>query len=178
MNGKHSNSSQHARFLRLYAGIQTKLFAFILSVIHNRNDAEELFQETSVILWERFDSYEADKPFAGWALGIARNKVLEYLRANKRSRKLFSDSIYGQILRLAEGGQDDISQRVAALKTCMQSLRDVDRKLISFRFHENIPVKLLSQHTGRSADSLYKSLSRILHLLKLCIERKLAGGVL
>lgn len=172
----NSNSSQHARFLRLYTGIQTKLFAFILSVVHNRNDAEELFQETSVILWERFETYESDKPFAPWALGIARNKVLEYLRANKRSRKLFSDSVYGQILQIAEGGEDDISQRVSALKTCLQSLKDVDRKLISFRFHENIPVKLLSQHTGRSADSLYKSLSRILHFLKLCIDRKLAGG--
>ncbi|MEJ5261020.1 MAG: sigma-70 family RNA polymerase sigma factor [Anaerohalosphaeraceae bacterium] len=171
----NSNSSQHARFLRLYAGIQTKLFAFILSVVHNRNDAEELFQETSVILWERFETYDSDKSFASWALGIARNKVLEYLRANKRSRKLFSDSVYEQILRIAESGEDDISQRVSALKTCLQTLKEMDRKLISFRFHENIPVKLLSQHTGRSADSLYKSLSRIFHFLKLCIERKLAG---
>jgi len=54
----NTNGSEHARFLRLYAGIQNKLFAFILSVVHNRNDAEELFQETSVILWERFDTYQ------------------------------------------------------------------------------------------------------------------------
>lgn len=174
----NTNGTEHARFLRLYTGIQNKLFAFILAVVHNRNDAEELFQETSVILWERFDTYQEEKPFSAWALGIARNKVLEYLRANKRSRKLFSDSVYEQIIRVSEGGTDDIPQRVSALKSCLKSLKDADQKLISFRFHENIPVKLLSQHTGRSADSLYKSLSRILHSLKLCIERKLAGEML
>lgn len=167
-----SNSSQHARFLRMYASVQTRLFAFILSVIHNRNDADELFQETSVILWEQFEHYREESSFAAWAIGIAKNKVLEYLRANQRSKKIFPDQFYQKIAEVSEKSPDDIPQRISALKSCLEKLKVSDQKLIALRFHKKIPIKMLSQLTGRSTDSLYKTLSRILHLLKGCIERK------
>ena len=168
-----SNSMQHARFLRMYASVQTKLYAFILSIIHNRSDADELFQETSVILWEQFENYKEESPFAAWALGIAKNKVLEYLRANKRSRKIFSDTFYEQIVQVSETARDDISHRMSALKSCLEKLKAADQKLIAFRFHKNVAIKMISQHSGRSTDSLYKSMSRIMHMLRGCIERKL-----
>ncbi len=169
-----SDSSQHARFLRMYASIQTKLFAFILAVIHNRSDAEELFQETSVILWEQFAQYREEGSFAAWAIGIAKNKVLEYLRENQRSKKIFSDPFYLKIAELSEKAPDDISPRISALKSCLENLKESDRKLIAFRFHKKVTIKMLSQLTGRSTDSLYKTMARILYMLRGCIERKVA----
>ncbi len=167
-----SNSSQHARFLRMYTSVQAKIFAFILSVIHNRSDADELFQETSVILWEQFENYREESPFAAWAIGIAKNKVLEYLRENQRSKKIFPDQFYQQIAEVSEKASDDIPQRISALKSCLEKLKISDQKLIAFRFHKKLTIKMLSQLTGRSTDSLYKTMSRILHMLKGCIERK------
>jgi RNA polymerase sigma-70 factor (ECF subfamily) len=167
------NSSQHARFLRMYASVQTKLYAFILSVVHNRSDADELYQETSVILWEKFENYRDDCSFAAWAIGIAKNKILEYLRENKRSKKIFPDQFYQQIAAVSEGAADDIPLRMSALQSCLERLKVSDQKLIAFRFHKNITIKMLSQLTGRSTDSLYKTMSRIMHMLKGCIERNL-----
>ena len=168
-----SEPSQHARFLRMYTKVQPRVFAFILSVIHNRSDADELFQETNVILWERFDQYREETPFAAWAIGIARNKVLEYLRKNKQSRMLFADRFYEQIAEASANSEDDLTGRMSALKFCLEKLKSPDRKLLSLRFNRDYTVKMLSQLTGRSTDSLYKSMARIMHLLKGCIERKL-----
>lgn len=168
-----TNSSQHARFLRMYASVQTKLYAFILSVVHNKSDADELYQETSVVLWEKFDQYREECSFAAWAVGIAKNKVMQYLRENKRAKMVFTEDIYQNISDISEKASDDIQLRIAALKICLERLKVSDRKLIAFRFHKNITVKMLSQLTGRSTDSLYKTISRIMYMLKSCIERKM-----
>ncbi len=167
------NASQHARFLRMYASVQTKLYAFILSVVHNKCVADELFQETSVILWEQFEHYREDSSFAAWAFGIARNKVLQFLRENKRSKMIFSDEFYLQLSNVSEKASDDIHLRISALKFCLGKLKVSDRKLVAFRFHKNVTIKMLSQLTGRSTDSLYKTMSRIMFMLKGCIERTL-----
>ncbi len=47
-----SSPAQHSLFLNLFSKTQTRLYAFILMIVHNDNDAEEIFQETSSLLWE------------------------------------------------------------------------------------------------------------------------------
>ena len=45
-----NNNGKNAQFLRLYTGIQPKLFSFLRAVIHNYADAEELFQDTAIVV--------------------------------------------------------------------------------------------------------------------------------
>ncbi|MBL7215512.1 MAG: hypothetical protein ISS71_07515 [Phycisphaerae bacterium] len=76
-------------FFDYTASIQAKLYLFILGAVYNRSDADELFQETAVVLWGRFDKYREDSCFCAWAISIAKNKVLEYLRKNGQGEEDF-----------------------------------------------------------------------------------------
>ena len=58
---------------------QSRIYAYILMLVHNHNDAEDLLQETASILWEKFDEYIPEKSFAAWAVGIARNKIYNFI---------------------------------------------------------------------------------------------------
>jgi RNA polymerase sigma-70 factor (ECF subfamily) len=172
------NNPDKAEFLRLYTPIQPKLFSFILAMIHNRKDAEELFQETSVILWDKYDKFNGEMIFDTWAIGIARNKVLEYLRQNKKQKKMLSDKFYLEISGLAEKSLDDVHCRIEALKSCVEKLNLTDRRLLSMHYYQNKSVRDISQEIGRSTNSLYKSFVRIIVLLRGCIHRQLEHGVI
>lgn len=160
-------------FFEQYNLIQTRLYAFILMMVHNEFDAEDLLQETSAILWERFDEFERGTNFKAWAFAIAKNRACVFLRKNKNSRLLFMDEIYEKIPAIANQILDNQAYRVKALKQCINKLPPNDRQLLRMRYKDNNVPQELSEITGRPLSGLYKSLTRIHSLLRDCIMRTL-----
>ena len=46
----------------------------------NKNEAEDLVQETILAIHLRLDSFERTRPFSPWAYAIARYKLIDYFR--------------------------------------------------------------------------------------------------
>ena len=63
--------------------------AFIRSAVFNPSDAEELLQDVAATVVELYDRYDQDRPFTPWVIGIARKKVLEYIRNRAKDRHVF-----------------------------------------------------------------------------------------
>ncbi len=169
-------SKKSELFFRHYTGVQNRLFAYILTMVHNENDAEELLQETSSLLWEHFDNFQLGTNFSAWACSIARNKVIDFVRKNKKTRPFFDTDTYSQIEQYVNSDRDDLSDRLNHLHQCVGKLKDSDRSLIVMRFQKNMAIKQMSQATGRSPDGLYKSMTRILSMLRQCIDRSMRQG--
>lgn len=163
----------NARFLLLYTQIQSRLYAFVLAVVHNRSDADEIFQETVLILWNKFETYREGEDFGAWAIGIAKNKVFEYLRHHRKKQQVFQETFYQQLSEQASRRSDDYPERMDLLKQCVQTLREKDQALLMMRYNQNLPIRTMSEATGRSCDSLYKAMTRIMVVLRQCISRKL-----
>ncbi|MBN2513887.1 MAG: sigma-70 family RNA polymerase sigma factor [Sedimentisphaerales bacterium] len=160
-------------FFEQYNQIQSHLYAFILMMVHNECDAEDLLQETSVILWERFEEFARGANFKAWAFAIAKNRTFVFLRKNKKLRLSFMDEVYEKIPAIAVQILEDQIYRVKALKHCINKLSPNDQQLLRMRYKENNVPKVLSQKTGRSLNGLYKSLTRVHSLLRDCIMRTL-----
>ena len=172
----NNDKTKNARFIRLYTSTQSKLYSYILAVVHNRSDADELLQETSVILWDKFDSYKDDYSFSAWAIGIAKNKIFEYLRENKKTKKIFSDVVYEQFAKVAEISTDDTLERMDVVKECINKLGSSDHNLMTYKYYNNNSVHQISQLTGRSTNSLYKSFTRIIVQLRRCVSHNMQVG--
>ena len=65
-------------FVRLLAKYQGQIYSYILSVIGNFNDSDDILQETSSKLWQMFDQYESGTDFLKWSLSVAYYRILEY----------------------------------------------------------------------------------------------------
>src|SRR5262245_57502343 len=105
-----------AEFASLLERHQTQLFSYIYSLVRDLNDADDLFQQTSLILWDKFDQFDGEKSFIAWSCGVARYEVLNFLRSRSRQRLYFSDEL-GMLLIDAH---DDLAaeegdQRLSAL---------------------------------------------------------------
>ncbi len=167
---------ESARFFRLYNGAQKRVYSYLLMLVHNHNDAEDLLQETASILWEQFHKFDKQRSFAAWAIGIARNKALDFLKSKRISRPLFNDAFYDDISKLAESESENTDRRFKALRNCVKKLSTLDQNLINLRFEKGIPVKKLSQVSGHSVDAIYKRISRIYGALRKCINGTLIQG--
>ena len=52
---------------------QDRVYGYIVLMLPNRHDAEDVFQQTSLILWQKWDQFDPEQDFLSWACGIARN---------------------------------------------------------------------------------------------------------
>ena len=158
------------RFFRLYAVVQPRLYSFLLMVIHNSSDAEELMQETASILWEQFDRYQEGTNFNAWAITIAKIKAFEHLRKNKKAL-LFQKNTYEEISVQAEATSSDASGHIDALKHCLEKIDKFHSSLLTMRYKRNISIAEMSKITGKSINVLYKTFSRVIGNLRKCIRR-------
>lgn len=166
--------NKSTKFFGLYNSIHGRLLSYIMTMVHNQTASEDLLQETAAIMWENFDQFQEGTNFAAWAIAIARNKTLEYLRENQKTKKLFQSEFYEKLSYVAEESADDHSVRIKALDNCIKKLSDNNHKLISLRYKHNVPIKNISLKTGRPISTLYLHISQILGLLRICISKFLA----
>jgi RNA polymerase sigma-70 factor (ECF subfamily) len=169
------NSATAAEFAALLRREQTRLYGYIHSLVRDLNDADDLFQQSTLILWKKFGEFDSARSFFSWACGIARFEVANFLRARGRQRLYFSDDLN---LLLVEAQQeladDDLEDRRDALPGCVEKLRQRDRDLLRECYGETDSVNDVAGRHGRSPQSVYNSLRRIRRALFECIDRTLA----
>lgn len=169
-----SDNSKRGEFLRLYARDYRRLYRFVLSLTFSHVDADDVFQETSVVLWKKYSEFDPDiGSFYAWACRIAYLEVL-HLRRQRRRSTTISDEVL-ELLREEIARTPDASEhRVEALKGCLGKLPAEDRRLIEDRYFGALTPKEMAAHHQRSVHSMYRSLARIHGALRRCIDRSLA----
>ena len=87
------NEQDQLRFMRLWTAAQPAVSGFVRALVRDRSVADEVLQETSLVLFRRFDEYDEQRPFVAWALGIAKFQVLSLNRDAARSRVSFDTDL-------------------------------------------------------------------------------------
>jgi len=165
-------------FLRLFLANQKRLYAYVLTLVPNRADADDVLQEVSFLLWDKFDEERPPQDFVAWGCRIAYFKVLELFKKNRRSKVRFSQEM---LERLSETliEQTDVLQldeRREALAGCLGRLSQKDRELLTHRFAEGATTESTAELVGRSVAAVYQALSRTRQALLDCVARSLAQG--
>ena len=168
----HTQSNDE--FMNLLAQHQSQLFGYIFALVQNMADAEDLYQQTSIVLWQKFDKFQPGSDFVSWACQTAQYQVLNFLRVKRRSRVCFSDSLVADMAVLQEDRSEELSSLRRALRYCVERLKTADRKLLDLAYGGTTTIKAGAESLGRSADGVYKSLNRIRTGLAECIRRRLA----
>jgi RNA polymerase sigma-70 factor, ECF subfamily len=164
-----------ALFADLLRQHQGRLFAYIHSLVRDLNDADDLFQQTAVILWRKFGEYDPSRAFFPWACGIARFEVANFLRTRGRSKLYFSDELNLMLVEAQEAmGEDEWEGSRQALSGCMDKLRERDRQLLVDCYADGASITEVAQRQGRSSHSVHNSLRRIRRALFECVRRALA----
>ncbi len=171
MNLQPDGGSRTEAFLKLSMTAQRRLLAFILTLVPNHTDADDLLQETTMVMWRRFDEYRPGSDFVAWGITIARYKVLNYRKKYATSHVQFSDEVLDVLQAEAPEMLQHMDSRTEAVRKCLRNLDDKDMNLIKLRYGKGLTFKNISDLLGRSAQSIHKSLGRIHNALIFCIRR-------
>jgi RNA polymerase sigma-70 factor, ECF subfamily len=163
-------------FVRLFLMNQPRLYACIISLVPHVADADELFQECSIVLWSKRDEFQPDTNFLAWACQIALNKAFNLRMRQARSRVVYDDEFLQAVCdhRTATADRSDV--RSAALKGCIEKLKARDRELLEVWYQECGTTKSLAEQLGRPLDTVYKAMRRIRSALFDCVSQAMREG--
>lgn len=153
-----------------------KIHSFILALVPNKTDAEDILQTAISYMWEHFADFQQGTNFLSWAFTISKYQVLTYRRKQGRSIVLFSDEATQLIASENQMVSHEIDLRLEALNKCMQKLEHRDLTFLKKRFENRISVADLAAEFRTSANVIYKRLAQIKNLLLSCIHKTIAAG--
>jgi RNA polymerase sigma-70 factor, ECF subfamily len=159
-------------FVRLFSQHTNSIYSYIHAVVPFHADAEDVFQEVSRTLWEKFGEYRPgpDSGFRAWALRIAQIEILRYRQREGRRHKLFSDRLQEMLDKTAMTTAQAAAPQIDALDECYEKLPVDDRQLLDARYRIGATVEVIAKRLGRSVHSIYRSLRRIHQVLFDCME--------
>ncbi|MBX3435519.1 MAG: sigma-70 family RNA polymerase sigma factor [Pirellulales bacterium] len=162
-----------AEFVALYSRYYPRLQYFLMALLPTANDAEDVLQETSLVLWRKFDTYRTGSNFYAWACKIARIQTLRYRERMGKSAQLLDDDVLEKLCEQAMTQQADPTASLEALAYCLERLSERNRSLIRRRYQPNASVAKLAEETGRSANALSKLLGNIRRVLLDCVQKQM-----
>lgn len=170
-----SHRERTEQFVRLFSLHQRRIYAYILTLLPHRADAEDVLQESSAVIWRKFDQYEPNTHFAAWACGIARLEALNFRRRHRGEPLQFDDAAVEVLAEEVESRGEELEDRYRALADCLERLSPADRDLVRRRYTEQASVPRVAEQVGRPLEGLYKAFARIRRALHECIDRRTAG---
>lgn len=155
---------------------QARLYAYILSLVLHRDAADEVLQNTNVVLCRKADEYDRIENFAAWACRVAHFEVLTHRKRLGRDPLIFDGELLDVLSREAGPATEDVAARQRALADCLDELSTGRRELVLDRYRPGGSVKQLADKLSRPAASVSQTLYRIREALLVCIERRLKEG--
>ncbi|MDA7893685.1 sigma-70 family RNA polymerase sigma factor, partial [bacterium] len=131
---------------------------------------QQIAQETA----RRFDQYDPERPFLGWALWITKSRVIDFYRQRSRDHLVFSDDLLkrlGDVIVSREASRND---RREALEHCLDHLPQRSRKLLDLRYAQDTSSHKIAEVIGSTTGSIRVTLTRIRDRLADCVQQRMA----
>jgi RNA polymerase sigma-70 factor, ECF subfamily len=157
-------------FMERFVAAQSQMYGYIATLLPNRADADDLFQQTSLILWKKREQYDPARNFASWACGIAHNEVRNFLRQGSRRGAYLSDALMEKLADLRHSMADRVAVQLQQLAECMKKLSAEQRELLEQCYMDDQSIKAIAKQRQVEPGTLYKRLDRIRWSLMDCIN--------
>jgi RNA polymerase sigma-70 factor (ECF subfamily) len=146
---------------------------FISSMVPNFHDAEDILQRVALVLVRKFDQYDRNSPFVGWALGIAKYEILAYKRRKTTDKHLFDHEIITQMAAAYERTESNLPPVRRALVTCLEKFQGRNRRLLEMWYTNQHSAGHIARALRIAKSTVYVILHRTRVALRRCVERQL-----
>jgi RNA polymerase sigma-70 factor (ECF subfamily) len=170
-----TRENRDQRYVELLTRHKGQLFRFIFAMVHSLPDAEDVFQQAAITMWDKFSEFDPGSDFYAWASSIARYKALDHLKSKGRQRLFFSDELIELVSQHDHWQPENQQAKLQALASCRDKLSSRDQQLLYVCYNGQESIRKIAEGVGRPVGSVYDSLSRIRRALYACIERTLAS---
>lgn len=168
----------------LISRYQNRLYRYLLRIVRQRAEAEDLFQQTWLTVVEKIRSFDSSRNFDSWLFTVARNLAIDHLRrihpqsldepltgsktAETAADRIPSTENAGFDRVLAAERRQQIGEAIAALPMSY-------REVLALRFEEEMKIEEIARVTGMPVSTVKTRLRRALEQLRCALEERYPG---
>ena len=153
----------------LYNAVSSPVFAYALSVLKNRQDAEDVLHDCFINIWSAAAGYtDLGKPMA-WIMTITRNLCMNLLKDRRRKDDVDDDdweSCLSESLGISE--EDRLTVRA-----CMTKLSDTERKILLLHAVSGFKHREIADFLSMPLATVLSKYSRALKKLRSILEKEI-----
>lgn len=153
------------------------VYTLAIRIIKNREEAEEVAQDTFVKAYKNLEKFKGDSKFSTWLYKIAYYASLDVVKRNKRfvnSENIddLNDGDLGSMQDALEYLHE--KERKKIINDALLKLNEDERIILTLYYFEELPVKEISKVVNLSVDNiktkLFRSRKKLATILKHVIE--------
>lgn len=141
---------------------QQNIFSYIIFVVHDRETAEDIFQETFIKVITRLQEgrYTDSGKFGAWVMRIAHNAIMDWYR-DQSSRCIVKTTKDNDLSNI--GGDDIIegniesayvnNQVMSDVRRLLDLLPPVQREVVFMRYYQKLSFKEIADTTSVSINT-------------------------
>lgn len=167
-----SQEKKYESFLKLFRANEKQIFRFILTLLPNYSAAEDVMQDTMLVMWKKYDQYSPNTNFSAWGRQIGRFAVFQYQRNAKSGFVCFDSNAMEKIIANDANQREKEGLYSEALEECIKLLERKNRKIISLRYVDNMKISDIAAKLEKTMNATYQMMFRIHRSLLQCIERR------
>lgn len=159
-------------FDELLARTQTGIYSYILFIVHNKEVADDIFQDTFLKAIQKLQmrKYSPSGKFNAWMIRIAHNAIMDWYRRQKAKHMIDTDGDDLFIAQMVDGTQMETSredmlnnaQVLNDVRSLIDYLPEAQREIVKMRYYQNLSFKEIAEQTGVSINT---SLGRMRYAL-------------
>ena len=161
-------------FIQLLTSSQSRIYAYILSMVFDPDQADEILQQTNVVLWEKEDQFELGTNFIAWSFRVAYFQVCADRKRRQRDRLVFDDEVLKEISQTASRIDENFERRHRLLRRCLDRLNDHQRGFIRRRYEAGATLGTIADETGKQVNAVKQILFRARRTLINCVNAGLS----
>lgn len=167
------SAERQEEFVRLLYEAHGLLLRYVVSLLGNRQDADDVLQRASLVMWRRFDTFEPGTDFIAWATTVAFYEVRNFQRVTGRRRLEFDDELMETLAAERVPHVRQWCARTEALEHCVEKLDAASRALVEAIYTDGTQAIDVARQQGCAAKTIYNKLTFIRRALAECVQRRL-----
>ena len=173
-------SGNHASLSKLVNRHKSKVFAYILMVVKDKQLADDIFQDTfiKVINTLRSGTYKEEGKFIQWVMRIAHNLIIDFFRKAKRLPMLEKSNDGSDIFDNVRIIEDSIEDRMIHdqihedIRNLIELLPREQREVLIMRHYSDLSFKEIAEQTDVSINTALGRMRYALINLRKMINQK------
>jgi RNA polymerase sigma-70 factor (ECF subfamily) len=161
---------------------KSTVYSYIYFIVHNKELAEDIFQETFVkaIMTIKQGRYTENGKFRAWISRIAHNLIIDNYRQEKNEQTISNDECEIDLFnnsKLSEGNIEDElvkEQILADVKKLINYLPENQKEVLILRYYQDLSFKEIADITGVSINTaLGRMRYAILNMRRMAEEKNM-----
>ncbi len=152
------------------------VYRYIFSHCNEESIASEILNEVMLDVWRKPQSFQGKSKISTWLIGIARHKLLDHYRRNKRhSGEELNDSLEDETPSIA--CEINAEQHSAFLDNCMQKLSSSHKEIVHLVFFEDLGYPEIAEIIALPVGTIKSRIFHAKEKLRQCIQRLTQGDI-